>query len=30
VTGDRDLLEITDRFSCPIVKVDRFFAVNNF
>ncbi len=30
VTGDRDLLEITDRFICPIVTVDQFFVVNNF
>ncbi len=29
VTGDRDLLCLADSFSCPIIKVDQFFAVNN-
>jgi uncharacterized protein len=29
VTGDRDLLSLADRFPCPIVTIDRFFAVNN-
>lgn len=26
VTGDRDLLEITDQFACPIITSDQFFA----
>jgi uncharacterized protein len=30
VTGDQDLLCLTDNFSCPIVKADQFFAINNF
>jgi putative PIN family toxin of toxin-antitoxin system len=30
VTGDRDLLEITDRFICPILTADQFFTVNSF
>jgi uncharacterized protein len=30
VTGDRDLLCLTENFSCPIVKVDQFFAINDF
>jgi uncharacterized protein len=30
VTGDRDLLCLADQFFCPIIKADRFFAVNNF
>jgi uncharacterized protein len=30
VTGDRDLLCLADQFSCSIIKVDRFFEVNNF
>lgn len=29
VTGDHDLLEITDRFICPIVTAVQFFTVNN-
>ena len=30
VTGDRDLLEITARFICPILTADQFFTVNSF
>jgi putative PIN family toxin of toxin-antitoxin system len=30
VTGDQDLLCLADQFSCPIIKIDRFFEVNNF
>jgi putative PIN family toxin of toxin-antitoxin system len=29
VTGDRDLLSLAAQFTCPIVTVERFFAVNN-
>lgn len=29
VTGDRDLLCLTDNFPCPIVKADQFFAMND-
>jgi putative PIN family toxin of toxin-antitoxin system len=29
VTGDRDLLEITERFSCPIVTAEQFFVIND-
>jgi uncharacterized protein len=29
VTGDGDLLSLAAQFTCPIVTVDRFFAVNN-
>lgn len=29
VTGDRDLLEITEGFSCPIVTAEQFFVIND-
>lgn len=29
VTGDRDLLAITDQFICPILTAEQFFAINN-
>jgi uncharacterized protein len=29
VTGDRDLLCLTDSFSCPIIKADQFLIFNN-
>lgn len=29
MTGDRDLLEITDQFICPILTVEQFFAIND-
>jgi uncharacterized protein len=29
VTGDRDLLCLADQFSCPIIKADQFFELNN-
>ncbi len=29
VTGDRDLLCLSDSFSCPIVTVENFFAISN-
>jgi putative PIN family toxin of toxin-antitoxin system len=29
VTGDRDLLFLAERFTCPIVTADQFFAINN-
>jgi putative PIN family toxin of toxin-antitoxin system len=30
VTGDLDLLCLAEQFSCSIVKIDQFFAINNF
>ena len=29
VTGDRDLLEISEKFSCPIVNAEQFFVIND-
>lgn len=29
VTGDQDLLCLADQFSCPIIRADQFFTVNN-
>ncbi len=28
LTGDRDLLEITERFTCPILTADQFLAIH--
>jgi uncharacterized protein len=30
VTGDQDLLCLTDQFACPIIKVNQFLGINNF
>lgn len=29
VTGDQNLLCLADQFSCPIIKADQFFELNN-
>jgi uncharacterized protein len=29
VTGDQDLLCLADQFSCPIIKADQFFELND-
>jgi uncharacterized protein len=29
VTGDQDLLCLANQFSCPIIKAEQFFVINN-